>query len=75
VLNSLKEDQALAMLKLIFLYMMFVNARYIIFIRMFYKLIYERKFFWIGFANGCIMTQMAINKVMTSGEWGCPHYN
>jgi len=42
---------------------------------MFYKLIYEREFFWIGFANGCIMTQMAINKVMTFGEWGCPHYN
>jgi hypothetical protein len=42
---SLKEDQTLAMLKLICLYVMFVTEQYRIFASMFYKLIYEIKCF------------------------------
>jgi hypothetical protein len=56
VLYFLKEDQALAKLKLICLYVMFVNTYYRIFVRMFYKLIYERKCSLNGFANDCVMT-------------------
>ena len=40
-----KKDQTIAMFRLICLYVMFVNALYRFFERMFYKLIYERKGF------------------------------
>ena len=41
-ITYLKKDQALIVLKLVYLYVMFVNTQYIIFIKMFYKLVYER---------------------------------
>jgi hypothetical protein len=76
VLHSLKKDQAHAMFKLNFLYVIFVNAWYRIFVRMFYKLylmkesVLEWNCKWL--LNG---SQMAMNKVMASSEWGNQHYN